>query len=153
MALSHWWIYTIVFILLAALSFFMAPPSWLVNRVVAKFNLHPTLRSDQVAVSINSNPMASLIRVTGPLRDRIVQDFNEAIFLDRFDILPRHDSPPPITIEIEGAGRRNTVVYALYPNGRYVEVRRTGVGKPVAYRLDSRALLEHLANGTKAVAR
>lgn len=143
--MANWWAYIIVFVLLAALSFFMTPPSWLVNRVVGRFSLHPTLPSEKVTVSVDKR------EVTGELRDRIVHDFNTAIFLERLDIPPWHESPPPVTIQTERRGK--AVMYALYASGSHVDVTRTGLGKPVTYRVDSVALLRHLRLDSAAAAR
>ncbi|MGN7400279.1 YfmQ family protein [Cytobacillus praedii] len=76
------WTAFIIIILGITLKMLTSPPSAVVNWILSKFALHPTLDSEEVTITFNGNYLE------GEEKVNFIDFFNKASFLERNDIFP-----------------------------------------------------------------
>ncbi|HWO97844.1 MAG TPA: YfmQ family protein [Bacillus sp. (in: firmicutes)] len=103
-------------------------PTGVVEWLMSKFELHPTLSDETVTVTIDGKCLEGKDKI------QVINDFNEAMFLEKYDIQPEN-SGTPLVIDIK-KGKNNVRLFVyIYNDG--VNVVKQYKKKVVTYRLRS----------------
>lgn len=138
----HPWIWVAIGLLLVALSFLMTPPTWIIERLVTRFRLHPQLVDDEVK-SISRGEE----RITGTARRQLIEAFNKANYLGRHEtsLIPRSGSN--IVVDTHHKGRRER--YTMYADPPFIDIVKEVRKKRIVYKVDSEVLMQQLVNTGK----
>jgi hypothetical protein len=132
-----WVLFVVTFIVHAVIAFLMSPPEAVANWLVAKFELHPKLRSENAAVSVNG------LTLDGEAKQEFIDDFNKAAFLHRYyDRIPNLDGSPAAVVTTRQG--KQDVSFDLYPFEDHIDIIKRWNKKVVAYRVLSRGLQNRL---------
>lgn len=126
------WTFVVLLILAAAVKVVLTClPTGVVEWFISKFELHPTLSDETVTVTIDGK------RLEGEDKIQVINDFNEAMFLDKYDIYPENSGIPLV---IDAKKGKNTVSFFVFMYNDRVDVVKKYKKKIVAYRLRSNSL-------------
>ena len=103
----------------------------LLNPLLAEYETHPQLDEENVTVTINGN------NLEGEKKSKIIHDFNEGLFLDRY-YAPPHNESTPLIINAK-RGKKDFTFY-IYSHEEHVDVVKQHKKKVVAYSLRSKNL-------------
>ena len=78
-------------------------PNSVIESIISKYETHPQLEEANATVTINGN------NVEGEKKSKIIHDFNEGLFLDRY-YAPPHNEGTPLIIN----AKRGKRFYLLY---------------------------------------
>ncbi|WEG14711.1 YfmQ family protein [Pullulanibacillus sp. KACC 23026] len=135
------WEWILIIILAAKLILIVvtliSPPPFVKDWFVSRFELHPVLSEASVSVLFNEKPMV------GKEKQQIIEYFNQATFLKKYDWIPKKDETLPLVIESEEGNRR--ITYRLYSHDSRVDVFKTYKNKVVAYYIRSDNLSEAIS--------
>lgn len=109
-------------------------PTGVVEWILSKFELHPTLSDETVTVTIDGK------QLVGEDKKQIIHDFNEALFLEKYYANPKN-SGTPLVIDINKG--KNNVRLFLYNYNDHIDVVKTYKNKVVTYSLRSNSLQNH----------
>ncbi|CAM3726720.1 YfmQ family protein [Alicyclobacillus pomorum] len=134
-----WWVVLLIFVVFAVIAFVMSPPTYLVDKLVDKFQSHPNLDEDSI-----SNILVNGVAMEGEQRTQFIRGFNEANFLYEGGYDPKN-SEGPILVKIEQGGR--VLLFSMYLcRGDQVEIVRHKGTKHVSYRVQSADLRKFLSS-------
>jgi hypothetical protein len=112
-----------------------SPPSFVVDWLVSKIDiLHPKLSDDTVTVTIDEK------RLEGEDKNQIINYFNQAVFLKRYDVLPMRGKTPLVIDRVKG---KKQIRFFLYIYSDRVDVFKQDKKKVIAYYLSPDSLPEH----------
>lgn len=108
----------VVLLILAALAKVVLTclPTGVVEWIISKFELHPTLSDETVTVTIAGK------RLEGEDKIQVINDFNEAMFLEKYDIHPEN-SGTPLVIDTK-KGKNNVRFFVYIYNDRVNVVKQ-----------------------------
>ncbi|MGF9966904.1 YfmQ family protein [Bacillus rhizoplanae] len=106
-------------------------PTSVVDSFVSKFELHPTLNDASVTVTINGKRLQSEEKI------EVINQFNEALFLEKYYFPPQSSGTPVI---IDTKRGKKDVRFSVYSYDDHVDVFRQYKKKVVAYSLRSDGL-------------
>lgn len=112
-------------------------PTSMVNAIIRKFELHPTLHIKDVTITKNGEV------VEEEEKENILTEFNEGIFLERH-YFPPSSSGTPLIIEMNDTKKKMS--FAVYSYDEYVDVFKTYKKKVIAYRMRSKYLQSHFSS-------
>ncbi|WP_078410539.1 YfmQ family protein [Priestia abyssalis] len=123
----------VILLILAALAKVVLTclPTGVVEWMISKFELHPTLNDENTTVTIDGK------RLEGEEKNEIINDFNEALFLEKYDIHPENRGTPLV---IDTKRGKNNISFFVYIYNNRVDVVKRYKKKVVAYRLRSDSL-------------
>lgn len=134
-----WWVILLIFVVLALFAFLMSPPTYLVDKLVDKFQSHPNLDEDSI-----STIMVNGVEIEGEQRAKFIRDFNEANFLYEGGYDPKN-SEGPIRVKIEQGSR--VLIFSMYLcQDDQVEIVRHKGTKHASYRVQSGDLRKFLSS-------
>lgn len=108
-------------------------PTSVVEWMISKFELHPTLNDTAVTVTIDGK------RLEGEDKNQIIHHFNEALFLEKYNYFhPNTSGIPPLVIDTKMG--KNNIRFFIYSHRDHVDVIKRYKKKAVAYRLRSTSL-------------
>jgi hypothetical protein len=107
-------------------------PTSVVEWMIGKFEMHPTLNDATVTVTIEGK------RVEGEDKNQIITYFNQALFLEKYYYTQPETSGTPLVINTRKG--KNNVSFFVYSNSDHVDVIKKYKKKVVAYRLRSDSL-------------
>lgn len=139
------WAVAISFAVGVIIKLIMSPPSAVVEWILGKFALHQKLKSNEVTVTFNGNPLEE------EEKSRFTAYFNEATFLKKYYIFPGNEalflnpdaSVPPIVVHLN-RGKTSVNLY-VYCYESHVDIVKQYKKKVLSYCLRS----EHLQNSTR----
>ncbi|MFC3885517.1 YfmQ family protein [Bacillus songklensis] len=117
-------------------------PTSVVEWFISKFELHPTISDATVTVTIDGK------RLEGEEKIQVINDFNEAMFLEKYDIHPENSGTPLVIDTKKG---KNNVRFFVYSYNDRVDVVKQYKKKVVAYRLRSDSLQKRSMLATEDV--
>ncbi|MCL6631748.1 MAG: YfmQ family protein [Alicyclobacillus herbarius] len=131
--MSTWlWWFIPLFVVLVILAFIASPPEAVAKWFVAKFEVHPQLSDANTIVTIDGN------QVGEEDKRRFIDNFNKAIFIDRYyQVIPKPTGTPVV---IKTKQRKNNVMFFVYIYEDRVDVFKQINQKVIAYRLLSDSL-------------
>ncbi len=134
----------VVLLILAALAKVLLTclPTGVVEWILSKFELHPTLSDENATVTIDGK------RLEGEDKIQVINDFNEALFLEKYDIHPENSGTPLVIDTKKG---KNNVRFFVYICNDRVDVVKKHKKKVVAYRLRSDSLQKRSMLATEDV--
>jgi hypothetical protein len=118
----------------AILSVLISPPTILVDWFLSKFEIHPKISDATISLD------GKLLK--GKDKLQIIEDFNNALFVQRYGFHPE-TSGTPLIINVKNG--KNHISFFIYSYNEHVDVFRKGKKKVVAYRLLSKGLQERFA--------
>ncbi len=127
---TTWFIVTL-FIFGALKVLVSSMPTSVVESIISRFELHQKLDEENTTISLDG------MNIEGEMKLQIINDFNEALFLDKH-YFPPHGEGKPIIIETK-KGKR-TITLSIYSYEEHVDVVKQYKKKVVAYRLRSKSL-------------
>ena len=65
-------------------------PNSVIESIISRFETHPQLEEENVTVTMNGN------NLVGKQKSKIIHDFNEGLFLDRYYAPPHNEGTPLI---------------------------------------------------------
>lgn len=123
------WSFVVLLILLSLVKILMTClPTGVVEWLISKFELHPTLSDANVDVTIDGK------RLEGEDKIQVINYFNQALFLEKY-FAPPENSGTPVVIDTKKG--KNNVRLFLYIYNDHVDVVKKYKKKVVAYRLRS----------------
>ncbi|WP_377864728.1 YfmQ family protein [Bacillus sp. R86525] len=128
--MTTWFIVTL-FIFGALKVLVSSMPTSVVESIISRFELHQKLDEENTTISLDG------MNIEGEMKLQIINDFNEALFLDKH-YFPPHGEGKPIIIETK-KGKR-TITLSIYSYEEHVDVVKQYKKKVVAYRLRSKSL-------------
>ncbi|PGO27545.1 hypothetical protein CN984_15415 [Bacillus cereus] len=128
--MTTWFIVTL-FIFGALKVLVSSMPTSVVESIISRFELHQKLDEENTTISLDG------MNIEGEMKLQIINDFNEALFLDKH-YFPPHGEGTPIIIETK-KGKR-TITLSIYSYEEHVDVVKQYKKKVVAYRLRSKSL-------------
>lgn len=125
------WLLVLSISLIAIIKTIIAsPPSFVVNWFVSKIDtLHPQLSVDGVTISLNGMHFESEDKL------QVVNYFNHAVFLKKYDVLPTKPDGTPIVID-SVRGKKH-LQFFLYIKDDRVDVFKYNKKKAVAFYLSA----------------
>lgn len=109
-----------VFIALAALSFIMVAPTFLINSITRRFQLHPRLTPGAV-IRINDTALSN------ELKEVFVQSWNQAKFLYPYDSRLPRPAKSEYVVVIEQ--KRRQFQFSLAPDDEHIDIVRNDLKK------------------------
>jgi hypothetical protein len=128
--MTTWFIVTL-FIFGALKVLVSSMPTSVVESIISRFELHQKLDEENTTVSLDGK------NIEGEMKLQVINDFNEALFLDKH-YFPPHGEGTPIIIETK-KGKR-TIILSVYSYKEHIDVIKQYKKKVVAYRLRSKSL-------------
>ena len=131
------WTFAFVIIAGILLKFLTSPPSALVGWVLSKFELHPRLDSEDVTITFEGK------RLDGEEKNRIINSFNDAQFLNRNHIFPGnealflHPDKNCISHIIYQKRKNKEVTFHIFSYVDHVDVVKQWKKKIASYTLDA----------------
>jgi Uncharacterised protein from bacillus cereus group len=110
-----------------------SPPNFIAEWFVTKCELHPNLDEKDVNIKIGEN------QLVGEDKDEALRSFNEAVFLNRYDLFPQTKGIPMI---IESKKKNKPTKFLVYIYSDYIDVFKHSKKTIVAYRIFSDVLQE-----------
>ncbi len=127
---TTWFIVTL-FIFGALKVLVSSMPTSVVESIISRFELHQKLDEESTIISLDGK------NIEGEMKNQVINDFNEALFLDKH-YFPPHGEGTPIIIETK-KGKR-TITLSIYSYEEHVDVIKQYKKNVVAYRLRSKSL-------------
>lgn len=128
------WFFIISLVVISLVKIIIAcPPNFLAERLVGKFELHPKLEEKDVIIRIGES------QIEGQDKNEVLRSFNEAVFLNRYDLFPKTNGTPLV---IETKKGSKDVTFLVYRYNNHVDVFKQYKKSTVAYRLLSDCLQE-----------
>ncbi|MEH7457899.1 hypothetical protein CON65_12425 [Bacillus pseudomycoides] len=106
-------------------------PSPVVRSLASKFELHPKLSDAAVTVTIDGKQME------GEDKAQIIDQFNQAIFLEKYYFPPQTSGTPVVISTKKG---KNDVRFSVYSYDDHVDVIKQYKKKVIGYSLRSKDL-------------
>ncbi|PFO65793.1 hypothetical protein COC58_17360 [Bacillus cereus] len=106
-------------------------PNSVIESIISKYETHPQLEEENATVTINGN------NLEGEQKSKIIHDFNEGLFLDRYYAPPYNEGTPLI---INAKRGKKDFVFYIYSHEEHVDVVKQYKKKVVAYSLRSKNL-------------
>jgi hypothetical protein len=106
-------------------------PTSVVEWILGKFEIHPTLSDTMDTVTIDGK------RLEGEEKNQVINHFNQALFLEKHSFPPENSGTP---IVIDTKMGKNNVRLFVYCYNDHVDVIKTYKKKEIAYRLRSDSL-------------
>ncbi|MBC6976083.1 hypothetical protein H9I32_28080 [Bacillus sp. Xin] len=106
-------------------------PTSVVESLISRFELHPKLNAGDVTVTIDGK------RLEDEEKIQVIDQFNEAIFLEKY-YFPPQNSGTPVVIHMKKG--KNDVSYSMYSYDDHIDVVKQYKKKVVAYSLRSKDL-------------
>ncbi len=106
-------------------------PNSVIESIISKYETHPQLEEKNATVTINGKILAD------EKKSKIIHDFNEGLFLDRY-YAPPHNEGTPLIINAK-RGKKDFTFY-IYSHEEHVDVVKQHKKKVVAYSLRSKSL-------------
>ncbi|GAB6414429.1 YfmQ family protein [Bacillus luti] len=128
--MTTWFIVTL-FIFGALKVLVSSMPTSVVESIISRFELHQKLDEESTIISLDGK------NIEGEMKLQVINDFNEALFLDKH-YFPPHGEGTPIIIETK-KGKR-TIILSIYSYEEHVDVIKQYKKNVVAYRLRSKSL-------------
>ncbi|WP_156574357.1 YfmQ family protein [Bacillus luti] len=128
--MTTWFIVTL-FIFGALKVLVSSMPTSVVESIISRFELHQKLDEESTIISLDGK------NIEGEMKNQVINDFNEALFLDKH-YFPPHGEGTPIIIETK-KGKR-TITLSIYSYEEHVDVIKQYKKNVVAYRLRSKSL-------------
>ncbi len=79
-------------------------PNSVIESIISRFETHPQLEEENVTVTMNGN------NLVGEQKSKIIHDFNEGLFLDRY-YAPPHNEGTPLIINAKRGKKRFYILY------------------------------------------
>jgi hypothetical protein len=117
-------------------------PTAAVEWLISKFELHPKLSDANATVTIDGK------RLEGEDKIQVINDFNQAIFLEKYYVPPENSGTPLV---IDTKRGKNNVRLFVYSYNDHVDVVKKYKKKVVAYRLLSDSLQKRSMLATEDV--
>lgn len=127
---TTWFIVTL-FIFGALKVLVSSMPTSVVESIISRFELHQKLDEESTIISLDGK------NIEGEMKNQVINDFNEALFLDKH-YFPPHGEGTPIIIETK-KGKR-TITLSIYSYEEHIDVIKQYKKNVVAYRLRSKSL-------------
>ncbi|HHT7190453.1 TPA: YfmQ family protein [Bacillus cereus] len=128
--MTTWFIVTL-FIFGALKVLVSSMPTSVVESIISRFELHQKLDEEHTTVSLDGK------NLEGERKLQVINDFNEALFLDKH-YFPPHGEGNPIVIDTKKGNKE--IRFSLYRYEEHVDVIKQYKKKVVAYRLRSKSL-------------
>ncbi|MGH0675617.1 YfmQ family protein [Bacillus luti] len=128
--MTTWFIVTL-FIFGALKVLVSSMPTSVVESIISRFELHQKLDEESTIISLDGK------NIEGEMKNQVINDFNEALFLDKH-YFPPHGEGTPIIIETK-KGKR-TITLSIYSYEEHIDVIKQYKKNVVAYRLRSKSL-------------
>ncbi|PFO85319.1 hypothetical protein COK19_20790 [Bacillus cereus] len=106
-------------------------PTSVVESFVSRFELHPQLNEEVATVTVDGK------RLDVEDKIQIINQFNEAIFLEKYYFPPQHEGIPLV---IETKRGKHDVKFLIYSFDDHVDVIKQYKKKVIAYSLRSKTL-------------
>ncbi|KKI92441.1 hypothetical protein WQ54_09565 [Bacillus sp. SA1-12] len=106
-------------------------PTGVVEWLISKFELHPTLHDTSVTVTIDGKSLE------GDDKNQVIHSFNEALFIEKYYGNPENNVTP-LVIDVKNG--KNKVRFFVYSYTDHVNVIKIYKRKTVAYCLRSEGL-------------
>ncbi|KFN04266.1 hypothetical protein D0U04_03515 [Bacillus clarus] len=106
-------------------------PNSTIESIISRFETHPQLIEENVTVTINGK------HLEGDTKSKIINDFNEGLFLDRYYAPPQNSGIPLI---IDAKHGKKDFKFFIYSHEEHVDVVKQYKKKVVAYSLRSKNL-------------
>ncbi|HHT7239446.1 MULTISPECIES: YfmQ family protein [Bacillus] len=106
-------------------------PNSVIESIISRYETHPQLDEENATVTINGNSLE------GDKKSKIINDFNEGLFLNRY-YAPPHNEGTPLIINTK-RGKKDFIFY-IYSHEEHVDVVKQHKKKVVAYSLRSKNL-------------
>ncbi|MBE6184894.1 YfmQ family protein [Heyndrickxia ginsengihumi] len=121
------WVWVLMIFLIAFVKLLVTcPPTFIVDWFVSKFEVHPKLSNETATVDINGE------RLDGEEKIQVINEFNEAIFLQKYYVHPKK-SGTPLIINTK-IGKKNARLF-VYIYNDHVDVFKHDKKKIIAYKL------------------
>ncbi|UYX50536.1 YfmQ family protein [Bacillus thuringiensis] len=106
-------------------------PTSVVESIISRFELHQKLEEENTSISIDGK------NIEGEMKLQVINEFNEALFLDKHYFPPQGEGTP---IVIDTKKGNKEIRFSLYSYEEHVDVIKQYKKKVVAYRLRSKSL-------------
>lgn len=106
-------------------------PTSVVESIISRFELHQKLEEENTSISIDGK------NIEGEMKLQVINEFNEALFLDKHYFPPQGEGKP---IVIDTKKGNKEIRFSLYSYEEHVDVIKQYKKKVVAYRLRSKSL-------------
>ena len=136
MSVLEWVLVTVLTVkfILIVITLISPPPfvkKWLSN----KFEMHPQLDEETVTVTIKDKQLKE------EDKKQIINFFNKAVFLKKYDVIPKSGENVPLVIESKKG--QEHISFFLYIYNDRVDVIKRFKRKVIAYYIRSEDLQEH----------
>ncbi|MEK7015417.1 YfmQ family protein [Bacillus sp. FSL R9-9410] len=128
--MTTWFIVTL-FIFGALKVLVSSMPTSVVESIISRFELHQKLDEENTIVTVDGES------IEGEMKLQVIQEFNEALFLDKHYFPPQGDGTP---IVMETKKGKREIRFSIYSYEEHVDVIKQYKKKVVAYRLRSKSL-------------
>lgn len=125
------WVIVMLFIFGAFKIIVSSLPNSVIESIISRFETHPQLEEENVTVTINGN------NLEGDEKSKIIHDFNDGLFLDRYYAPPQNEGTPLI---INAKRGKKDFTFYIYSHEEHVDVVKQHKKKVVAYSLRSKNL-------------
>lgn len=125
------WLIVTLFIFGALKVLVSSMPTSVVKSIISRFELHQKLDEENTTVLLDGK------NIEGEMKLQVINDFNEALFLDKHYFPPQGEGIP---IVIDTKKGNKEIRFSLYSYEEHVDVIRQYKKKVVAYRLRSKRL-------------
>ncbi|ABS22519.1 YfmQ family protein [Bacillus cytotoxicus] len=106
-------------------------PTSVVESLISKFELHPQLSEDVTSITLDGK------QIEGEEKKCIIQEFNEAIFLEKYYFPPSAEGTP---LMIQTKTGKTNVTFFIYRYDDHIDVIKQYKKKVVGYSLRSKKL-------------
>ena len=130
MKVTTWFIVTL-FIFGALKVLVSSMPTSVVESIISRFELHQKLDEENTTITVHGKS------IEGEMKLQVINDFNEALFLDKHYFPPQGEGTP---IVIETKKGKKEIRFSIYSYVEHVDVVKQYKKKVVAYRLRSKSL-------------
>lgn len=125
------WVIVMLFVFGAFKIIVTSLPNSVIESIISRFETHPQLEEENVTVTINGN------NLEGEEKSKIIHDFNEGLFLDRYYAPPQNEGTPLI---INAKRGKKDFTFYIYSHEEHIDVVKQHKKKVVAYSLRSKNL-------------
>ncbi|MGW6194158.1 YfmQ family protein [Bacillus cereus] len=128
--MTTWFIVTL-FIFGALKVLVSSMPTSVVESIISRFELHQKLDEENTTVTVDGKS------IEGEMKLQVIQEFNEALFLDKHYFPPQGNGTP---IVMETKKGKREIRFSIYSYEEHIDVIKQYKKKVVAYRLRSKSL-------------
>ncbi|RAS91018.1 hypothetical protein A3863_07250 (plasmid) [Priestia endophytica] len=128
------WFFIISLVIVSLLKIVVtSPPNFIAEWFVTKFELHSKFDEKDVNIKVGES------QLLGKDKDEALRSFNEAVFLNRYDLFPKTKGVPMI---IEAKKGNKYTKFLVYTYSDHIDVFKHSKKTIVAYRVFSDVLQE-----------